>query len=624
MNSSDSSKKGFNGYRLALVLVSAVLLVWPVVVYFPAWFADQAKGHKWEVALICVLLAAACAVLFKLRGRDAFLPAKTVCGIGLAALAANALLNTELWMDMPQLGHALLFGMGVVCLLLSASRWLFGILFSFCCICSFIDAVSRVKYGIILDHDIVVQVMGANMTEVRNYLTWDVVAMLAAVLLFIAGLVWWMLRITRGQGRLRLLGSGVLLLLVSMVARQYTIPLDSKRACAEWPVSLTRRTVKAIVKADETNSRLLRMLGTLPRVSGEQVSISTLKGGEGALCILHIGESVRADHMGIYGYKRDTTPWLKSREGLIRFERCVSTAPYTVYAFVSIMTDACGNVLDRNSEHTEPTVRSVVDLFRACGFKNTTFSPLGREDIARQSMWKPPYETLMDIFSDGGEMVKYSMDPMGQVQQVHDKVRENPGANRFLLINNEGSHAPFAWYDKVNPPFTPASPEGRANRPANHPDMALLAQNAYDNTICYTDEFIRRLLTGLEREHRPFLYVYVSDHGEYVGDDGGRWERGMVKEDYYQTHGCLVPLLVVASPEFEALHPHFREALENLRANRAVPASQDNIIHTLLGVFGISHKSYDPAYDLSSRQVRPYSGEQPETPTPPAPTAPLQ
>lgn len=619
MDGSDSSNERSSGYRVVLVLVSAVLLAWPVVAYFPGWFVDQAKGHRLEIVLLCILLAAACAVLFKLRGRNAFLPARIVCGIGVAALAANALLNTELWMHMPQLGHALLFSMGVVCLLLSASRWLFGILFSFCCICSFIDAVSRVKYGIVLDHDIVLQVMAANMTEVRNYLTWDVVAMLAGVLLFIAGLVWWMLRVTRGQGRLQLLGSGVLLLLVAMVVRQYSIPLDAKRACAEWPVSLTRRTVKAVVKADATNSRLLRMIGSLPRVSEDDVSISTLKGGEGVLCILHIGESVRADHMGIYGYKRDTTPWLKSQERLIRFERCVSSAPYTVYAFVSIMTDSCGNVLDRDAEHSEPTVRSVVDIFRACGFKNTTFSQLGREDIQRQSMWMPPYDALMDIFSDGGEMVKYTLDPMGQVQQIHDKVREEPGANHFVLINNEGSHAPFAWYDKENPPFTPASPEGRANRPAHHPHMALLARNAYDNTICYTDEYIRRLITGLERDHRPFLYVYVSDHGEYVGSDGGLWERGMVKEDYYKTHGCLVPLLVVASPEFETLHPHFKASLENLRANRGITASQDHILHTLLGVFGISAECYKAEYDLSSKQAKPYCGEQPEPVTPPAP-----
>ena len=596
-------------YRIILLLASAALLVWPVVASFPMWFADQAKGYKVESALICAALAAGCILLYRRRGAEAFLSSKDVCGIGLVALVANVLLNAELWNYLPQLGHAVFFTAGVACVALAVSRWVFGLLFSMCFICSLIDAVSRVVYGIVLDHDIVMQVFGANKVEVQNYLTPEVAGLLVLALLFIAGVVWSLLRMTRGQSRLQLLGSGLLLLLVAMVTRQYTIPPDYKCNCSEWPLSLTRRTIKTIVKADSENRRLLRTLGTLPSVSPQDVSISTLKGGEGVLCILHIGESVRADHLGIYGYHRDTTPWLKTCDRLLRFDRCISSAPLTVYAFVSIMTDACGNVMDRDSAQTPPTVRSVVDVFRACGFKNATFSPLSREAARRELFVQSPYLRLVDLFSEGGEMVACPKDLMEQVEQVHGLAAREPAENRFILINNDGSHAPFAQYDQQNPPFTPASPKGRANRPAYHPDMALLARNAYDNTICYTDEYIHRLVEGLG--NRPFIYIYVSDHGEYVGDDGGRWERGQVKEDYHQTAGCLVPLLVIASPEFEALHPHFREAMENMRANRAVTASQDHVYHTLLGIFGISHKSYDPAYDLGSKQVRPYSGEQP-------------
>ena len=608
--SGDNSNPSPIHFRIILLLASAALLVWPVVASFPVWFTDQAKGYKVESALICAALAAACILLYRRRGAEAFLPAKLVCGIGLVALVANVLLNAELWDYLPQLGHAVFFAAGVACIALAVSRWLFGVLFSLCCICSLIDAVSRVVYGIVLDHDIVMQVFGANKAEVQNYLTPEVAGLLVLALLFIAGVVWLLLRMTRGESRLRLVGSGLLLLLVATAARQYTIPPDYKRNCSEWPLSLTRRTIKTIVKADGENRRLLRTLGTLPSLTAQDVSISTLKGGEGVLCILHIGESVRADHLGIYGYHRDTTPWLKSCDRLVRFDRCISSAPLTVYAFVSIMTDACGNVMDRDSAQTPPTVRSIVDVFRACGFKNATFSPLGRADSQRDLFVQSPYHSLLELFSEGGEMVTCPLDLMEQVGQVHGLAAREPSENRFILINNEGSHAPFGKYNQENPPFTPASPKGRANRPATRPDMAELARNAYDNTICYTDEYIRRLVEGLG--NRPFIYIYVSDHGEYVGDDGGRWERGQVKEDYHRTGGCLVPLLVITSPEFEALHPHFREALENMRANHAVTASQDHVYHTLLGIFGISHKSYDPAYDLCSKQVRPYSGEQPE------------
>ncbi|MCQ2370525.1 MAG: sulfatase-like hydrolase/transferase [Akkermansia sp.] len=570
------------------------------------------KGYKWGTAVTCLSLAAACVFLYKKRGGvEAFLPSKAVWQIALAMLVANIALNVDLWLDMPQLGHAMLFGMGLCCLLLTASRWLFGILFSLCFLCSFVDAVSRVKYGILLNKEVVMQVLDANAMEVQNYLTWDVALLLAAALLFIAGLVWWLLRATRGQGRLRLLGTGLLLLLASTVARQYTIPLNAKSSCGEWPFQLTRMTIKAFADASDGGPSLLRTLEKLPHMTKDDVSVPALKGGEGVVCILHIGESVRADHTGIYGYHRDTTPWLGANGRLVHFDRCVSFAPFTTYAMYGIMSDACGNTMIKDAPHTEPTVRSLADVFAACGFKECTFSQVSRTEH-RGILGKGVCECLLELFSESGEMVAYSGDPMQQIPQILGKVGGEPETNRFILINNEGSHVPFAWYDKANPPFSPADPQGRRNSPASNPDMAELARNAYDNTICYTDEYIRRLVEGLG--NRPFVYLYVSDHGEYLGDDGGLWERGQAEENYCRTNGCLVPLLVIASPEFEALHPHFREAMERLRANHAVTASQDNVFHTLLGIFGISTAAYRAELDLSSDRVQPYTGEQPGSP----------
>ena len=612
MNGSNDSQKP-RAYRLALLLFFAVLLVWPSVAYFPQWFEECVKGYKWGTAVTCLLMAAACVFLYKKRGGvEAFLPSRVVWQVALAMMVANIALNMDLWLDMPQLGHAMLFGMGLCCLLLTVSRWLFGVLFSLCFLCSFVDAVSRVKYGIVLNKEVVMQVLDANATEAQNYFTWDVALLLVAALLFIGVLVWWLLRATRGQGRLRLLASGLLFLMASMVARQYTIPLNSKSPCAEWPFQLTRKTIKAVAGARSDNYLMLRKLDMLPHVAKEDVSHPALKGGEGVLCILHIGESVRADHLGIYGYHRDTTPWLKDNARLVRIDRCVSFAPFTTYAMYSIMSDASGNAMMKDAPHTEPTVRSLADIFAACGFKGCTFSEASRSEH-RGILGKGLCECMLELFSEGGEMVAYHGDPMQQIPQILDKVGQEPSANRFILINNEGSHVPYSWYDTKNPPFSPADAQAWRSKPASNPDMAEQARNAYDNTICYTDEYIRRLVEGLG--NRPFVYVYVSDHGEFVGDDGGLWDRGwMTGGNYCSTNGCLVPLLVIASPEFEALHPHFREAMERLRANHAVTASQDNVFHTLLGIFGISHKSYDPAYDLSSDQVKLFTGEQPGSP----------
>lgn len=594
---------------VALSVVLTALLIWPVVEYFPDWFVEQSRGYKWGNAISCIVLLAACFTFRKLGGRGVFIDSRIILQVGAAMLAANLLLNAELWENLPQTGHACLFALGLAFLLMAGSRVLFGVLFGIGLLCSLVDAVCRTKFGIVLDHDIVVQVLGANMTEVKNYLTPGAALLVASAILFVAFWLWLVLRIVRREKRLQFLASGLLFLTLAMVARQFTIPLDCKRPCAEWPLSITRRTIKEVVKADEDNRRMVRMLLALPPAIQLPVDIHTLSGGEGVVCILHVGESARADHMGLYGYERNTTPWLQSRENVIKFNRCISHAPFTIYAFISIMTDACGNVMDAASPHSAPTVRSVADLFVASGFKDFTFCEDEVLDEGRTMFGETAFCQLLKAFTPGGEPIPYHGDPMGQVQQIHEKLQQDPHGNTFILINNIGSHAPFAWYDRVHTAFTPAGPEGRTGNPAGNPEMATLAQNAYDNTIRYTDEYIRRLLTGME--HRPFLYVYVGDHGEYVGDDGGRWERGQVKGEYLHTGGCLVPFLIVASPELEAMHPHFRAALERLRANSGMTVSQDHVFHTVLGIFGISCEFYNAAYDLSSAAAEPYTGEQP-------------
>lgn len=591
-------------------------MIWPAVHYFPAWFEPQVRSFKWGNAVSCILMLAACLALRKFGGRSAFVSSPVVCQVGLAMLAANLLLNLDLLYCLPQTGHACLFALGVAFLLMSASRVLFGVAFSVALVCSLADAVCRAKFGIVPDRDIIMQVLDAHMTEVSNYLPDNVVLILVVALLGIALWMWWVLRAVRRETRLRLLGSGLLFLALGMAARQCSIPPDCKRDCAEWPRSLLRRTIKEVVKASDDNRRMVRSLMLLPHASEKPVSISTLHGGEGVVCILHIGESVRADHMTIYGYGRNTTPWLASRHNLIKMDRCVSLAPYTIFAFISIMTDSWGSSAGSAVlSYREPTTRSVTGLLSAGGFKNCTFCEDEMVDKSKSLFRDNAFCQLLNLFTEGGEMVTYHRDPMNQVQQIHDKVRQEPAGNFFCLVNNIGSHIPFRWYDKEHPAFTPTSEEARNNDPAQDKEMAQAALNAYDNTIRYTDEYIRRLLSGLE--HRPVIYIYVGDHGEYVGDDGGRWGRGNVSADYLQTKACQVPFIVYATPEFEALHPHFREALEQLRANQGVPVSQDYVFHTLLGIFGISADCYKEEYDMSSKRLQPFSGVQPGSPDPP-------
>jgi len=70
--------------------------------------------------------------------------------------------------------------------------------------------------------------------------------------------------------------------------------------------------------------------------------------------------------------------------------------------------------------------------------------------------------------------------------------------------------------------------------------------NSYDNSILYTDYVLNKIITKLDSFHIPYVFIYTSDHGESLGENG-RVFHGMppgVSLPYEQAH---IPLLVKSS-----------------------------------------------------------------------------
>jgi lipid A ethanolaminephosphotransferase len=173
-------------------------------------------------------------------------------------------------------------------------------------------------------------------------------------------------------------------------------------------------------------------------------------------------------------------------------------------------------------------------------------------------------------------------------------------------VNNEGSHTPFEHYDKQNTPFAPAAVHFQ-----NPASQAVEVNNAYDSTLHYTDEFFRRVVETIH--HRPFVYVYVSDHGEYLGHDG-MWGRAALGEQHISYHastGCQVGMFVIYNDAFAQLNPHFAAALEQMRAHTTKTVAHEHVFHTLLGLFRLETPHYNAGLDLTSPNAQAYEGPQP-------------
>lgn len=467
-----------------------------------------------------------------------------------------------------------------------------------------IEVGAYIQYKTFFNSVILSEALQCSREELMVYITPTNILLLLVAIVFLAGMLYWLSRIFKSTEWRALLGS-VLALLSALYILYPLVP----NACASLSgVSINgtyRRITRSIRDVKRASNATVKILDSLPSPAAKPSSLSTLKGDEGCVVILHIGESVRADRMGVNGYSRNTTPHLSANPNAISWKRCIAATPLTVTSLSTILTDArrWDDDMAQIAEEMRPTCGSVLDLFVDRGFDVRCFFGAFKNRSARGD------SVLFRLTANIGNPINYATDDvMDAVENIKQQLASTGTKNQFFLINNEGSHTPFSHYDQANPPFIPSM--HALNPSAKHEEAV---RNAYDNTIHYTDLFVKRVMDVLG--NRPFVYIYVSDHGEYLGDYGGTWGRGRAcneKNFFHSSQGSAVAAFAVISPEFKALHPHFASAAEQLKRSAALTIAHEHFFHTLLGLVGIQSPYYKASLDLSSPMAQPYTGPMPQ------------
>lgn len=222
--------------------------------------------------------------------------------------------------------------------------------------------------------------------------------------------------------------------------------------------------------------------------------------------ILVIGESVRADHIGLNGYHRNTTPQLAKQAHLHSLSQMYS---YGASTYISLEGILAG--LMKQGERADKT--SFVSILKKHGF-HTSFYAENTDDFTNSRLYY--------------ELVGKSMDkratlrmPIARVADtiVHD-IQQNTNPNKFILVENGTGHYPYITESKYST-FQPCkidwlSVDDIANREEKLP-------NDYDNCILALDDFLSRLIEGIKDSNAVLLYC--SDHGQSLGE-GGQFMHG--------------------------------------------------------------------------------------------------
>lgn len=588
-------RKLLSGICAGLCLIAVLLPVGVAV-----WDMTQSGGGEWTAEwpwlLLPVLPAVAAGVLARLRRRPFLLSPRSLAAVLLLGAVYNAGGNLDTYLEPAYIPATVLMTAGVLLLLWGLLKRWAAVLWVPFLLLEAIQCGAFMQYGTTINSLVLAEAFESSWEEASAYITPGNLAAFAGAVLVVALLVWVQWKVLRRCRRIASLGTGGALAAVASLCLIW-LPDEQREPTYFWPAAEGFKLADMVSEAIDANVDTIDTVMALQSPTDRPSSTDVpLPEDAGAVLVVHVGESVMAHRMSINGYERDTTPWLRSCPYVVNFPRCVSAACDTCRAEIAILTNARRSITDR-TPGMQATTGSVLDLFTVNGFKMYTF-------FGRRCAQKLKYDRVVRVLTRRSE-ARFNApgSPWTAVPQMQQVLRDHPRENLLFFVNNEGSHVPFYHFDHDAPPFAPCVDD--FDSPTKN---GVGINNAYDSTVHYTDEFFRRVCESLKG--RPFVYLYVSDHGEYLGKDGmwGRGALGDSKLSYHDTDGCLVGMFVIASPEFTALHPHFAEALKQLRDHSTMTVAHEHIFHTLLGLFGIRTPYYEETLDLTSPAARPYEG----------------
>jgi arylsulfatase A-like enzyme/Tfp pilus assembly protein PilF len=218
-------------------------------------------------------------------------------------------------------------------------------------------------------------------------------------------------------------------------------------------------------------------------------------------------DTLRADHVGCYGYKQIKTPNIDSLavDGS-RFEHAYAVVPVTLPSHSSMMTgtypmlsgmhDFSGNKL---SPH-QPTLASVL---KQSGYQT------GAVIAAAVLDSRFGLNQGFDFYYDHFEFSRLDEANLDEMERPGNAVADV--ALDWLAKNSQ--HKFFLWMHLYDPHFPYHPPEPYATEYATRP---------YDGEIAFADEQLGRVLRFLKEKgiYQNTIIVLCGDHGESLGEHG--------------------------------------------------------------------------------------------------------
>jgi len=261
-------------------------------------------------------------------------------------------------------------------------------------------------------------------------------------------------------------------------------------------------------------------------------------------------DTLRADHLGCYGYEKNITPNIDNfaKEGVL-FNNCIAQAPETTASHGSIFTSLIPvhhKASQDNRSAISSDVVTISEIFRNYNYSVISFNDDGQVG-ARFGFYRG-----FHLYDSTNREKKFK----NTVEDAKEWIKNNRKKKLFLFLHTYEIHTPYDpfleylnkievnyrgnlgnviekgdYFDKIN--------DGRIK--INSQDLQHIV-NLYDAEILSMDEAFSVLIDFLKKEdiYDDSIIIFTSDHGEAFGEHGKIATHGDILYDE-----CLkVPLII--------------------------------------------------------------------------------
>lgn len=283
-------------------------------------------------------------------------------------------------------------------------------------------------------------------------------------------------------------------------------------------------------------------------------------------------DTLRADHLGAFGYSRGTSPNIDEfAKNSLFFKNCRSQSPHTAPSFMSIMTGkypthhgVTVNMLSyghkiRRAYGLDDSIPTIAKIMQRSGYRTGGFSEGGQLSkyfgFSHGFDYYAPSNIAVEIKRKIGSIPK---------EEIFYWLKENARDNFFLFFHTYAVHSPWLAPPKYHKIFNPKYSGLLDNIPLPKNikrnvyqyilDLVLKEgeyhlkhyEAMYDGAIKYVDDFFMTLMNYL-MELKIFdktIIIFTSDHGEEFLEHGKLSHEQLYRENLY------VPLIIKA-PQYD-------------------------------------------------------------------------